>query len=57
MIYLAGIDTLVIGFYLSTFNLTDEDYIALNNAKEKAKAPAFKSSGHVINFQKIDLIL
>ena len=57
MIYLAGIDTLVIGFYLSKYNLTDEDYIALNNAKEKAKAPTFKSSGYLINFKKIDLVM
>lgn len=57
MIYLAGIDTLVMGFYISKFNLTDENYIDLNAAKELAKAPAFKSSGHLINFQKIDLLM
>ena len=57
MIYLAGIDTLVIGFYLSKFNLNEDDYNFLNTAKEKAKAPAFKSSGHLINFQKIDLVM
>jgi hypothetical protein len=57
MIYLAGIDTLVIGFYLSKFNLTDEDYFALNITKELAKAPAFKSSGTLINFKKIDFVI
>jgi len=57
MIYLAGIDTLVIGFYLSKFNLNDKDYNALNTAKELAKAPTFKSSGHGTNFQKIDFVM
>jgi hypothetical protein len=57
MIYLAGIDTLVIGFYLSKFNLTDEDDIALNTAKELAKAPVFKSSGKLINFKNIDFVI
>jgi hypothetical protein len=57
MIYLAGIDTLVMGFYLSKFNLTDKDYIALNTAKELAKAPTFKASGHVTNFQKIAFVM
>ncbi|MFZ3138681.1 MAG: hypothetical protein WA126_14970 [Thermodesulfovibrionales bacterium] len=57
MIYLAGIDTLVIGFYLTKFNLNEDDYNFLNNAKELAKAPAFKSSGKLINFKKIDLVM
>jgi len=35
----------------------NEDYIALNTAKELAKAPVFKSSGKLINFQKIDLVI
>jgi hypothetical protein len=57
MIYLAGIDTLIIGFYLREFNLTEDDYISLDSAKELAKAPAFKSTGHYINFQKMDFVM
>lgn len=57
MIYLAGIDTLVIGFYISKFNLTEDDYNFLNTAKELAKAPAFKSSGKLINFKNIDFVI
>ena len=57
MIYLSGIDTLVIGFYVKVFNLTDEDYIALNTAKELAKAAVFKSSGELINFKGMDVVI
>jgi hypothetical protein len=57
MIYLAGIDTLVIGFYLREFNLAEDDYIFLTSAKEMAKAPAFKSTGQYINFQKMDFVM
>lgn len=57
MIYLAGIDTLVIGFYISKFNLNEDDYNFLNNAKELAKAPVFKSSGKLINFKNIDFVI
>ena len=42
---------------MSKFNLTDEDWAALNDAKEKAKAPAFKSSGQVINFRDINFVM
>jgi hypothetical protein len=57
MIYLAGIDTLVIGFYIDKFNLNEDDYYFLNSSKELAKAPAFKSSGKLINFKNIDFVI
>lgn len=57
MIYLTGIDTLVVGFYISEFNLTDEDWTALSNAKEKAKATVFKSSGSLTNFKGLDFVM
>ena len=57
MIYLAGIDTLVIGFYLKKFNLTEYDYKLLDTTKEMAKAPAFKSSGQYVNFKQIDFTI
>lgn len=57
MIYLAGIDTLLIGFYLKKFNLTDEDWIDLVNAKERAKAPVFKSSGCLFNFKGLEFVM
>lgn len=57
MIYLVGIDTLFIEFYLKLFNLTEDDYAFLNTAKDLAKAPAFKSSGHLINFKGIDFLM
>ena len=57
MVYLIGIDTLVIGFYIAEFGLSKDDYISLETAKEQAKAPAFKSPGHLINFKGIDFII
>lgn len=57
MIYLGGIDTLFFGFYLKLFNLTEDDYVSLNTAKDLAKAPAFKSPGHLINFKGINFVM
>lgn len=57
MIYLAGIDTLLIGFYLRKIVLSEEDCKALSDAKERAKASIFKSSGWLINFKGIDFVM
>lgn len=57
MIYLSGIDTLIIGFYLTEFKLTDEEWKSLSDAKERAKAPVFRSSGSLIEFKGIYLVM
>jgi len=57
MIYLAGIDTLVVGFYISKFMLTDEEWQYLTDAKESAKSTIFKSSGCLIKFQGLDFTM
>jgi hypothetical protein len=56
-IFLAGIDTLFIGFYLNRFKLNEEDWTYLEAAKESAKATVFRSSGYQINFKGTEFVM
>ncbi len=56
-IYLSGVDTFVIGYYLQQFKLNQADWEYLNAAKEAAKAPVFTSSGYQFNFKGIEFVI
>lgn len=54
MVYLAGIDTLYVGYNLKEITLSQEVCNDLINAKEQARASVFKTAGYHLNFQGID---
>lgn len=56
-IVLTGIDTLAVGFRISEYKLTPDDWQELERAKDKAQACLFSSEGSPVTFQGRDFSL
>ncbi|MDI6728903.1 MAG: hypothetical protein QMD44_08280 [Thermodesulfovibrionales bacterium] len=52
-----GIDTLVMGFYVSEFNLSEDDWKMLSENKERAKSTIFKTAGIPVKFKSKEFTL